>query len=102
MIKVKEGHVYELQNFESDTTQTINFVEKVKKSPDSDELETVLIGTTNEEVLTVLIDRLKFLGAKFASRENALAITKCEEALMWLNERTRNRKERGVEGKHIL
>ncbi len=35
---------------------------------------------------------------KFACRENALAITKLEEALMWLEERTRGREERKVEG----
>lgn len=35
---------------------------------------------------------------KFACRENALAITKLEEALMWLEERTRGREERAVEG----
>lgn len=43
-------------------------------------------GTTNEEVLRVLIHRLKFLNdqwmdGKFKSRENSIAITKLEEAL---------------------
>ena len=32
------------------------------------------------------------------SRETALAITKIEEAVMWLDKRTADRKERGVEG----
>lgn len=57
-------------------------------------------GTTNEAVLSVVIHRLKFLNGKFPCRENALAITKLEEAKMWLEERTRNRVARGVEGKH--
>lgn len=30
------------------------------------------------------------------TRETSLAITKLEEALMWLNKRTQDRKERGV------
>jgi hypothetical protein len=58
-------------------------------------------GTTIEAVLDVLIDRLKGLNERFSCRENALAITKLQEANMWLNERTRERKERGVEGKHV-
>lgn len=53
-------------------------------------------GTTNEAVLAVVIHRLKFLNGKFPCRENALAITKLEEAKMWLDERTRNRVERGA------
>ena len=58
-------------------------------------------GTTNEEVLRVLVDRLNYLQAKFPCRENALAITKLEEAQHWLAHRTANRKARGVEGKQI-
>ena len=38
------------------------------------------------------------LNKNFPSRENACAITKLDEALMWLRERTRLRIERGVEG----
>jgi hypothetical protein len=57
-------------------------------------------GTTNECVLAAVVHRLKFLNGKFPCRENALAITKLEEALMWLEARTKNRIERGVEGKH--
>ncbi len=57
-------------------------------------------GLTNEALLDVLIHRLNVLNGKFPCRENALAITKMEEALMWLNQRTANRVKRGVEGKH--
>lgn len=57
-------------------------------------------GTTLEEMLRVSIERLTELNERFSCRENALAITKMQEALMWLNERTRDRKARGVEGKH--
>jgi hypothetical protein len=62
-------------------------------------------GVTNEEVLRVLIHRLtflneKWLGGKFRCRENSLAITKLEEALMWLNKRTEDRLNRKVEGTH--
>lgn len=58
-------------------------------------------GTTLEEMLRVSIERLKDLNAKFSCRENSIAITKMEEALMWLNKRTADRVSRGVEGQHI-
>lgn len=57
-------------------------------------------GTTLEEMLRVSIERLLELNELFSCRENALAITKMQEALMSLNERTRNRVARGVEGQH--
>ena len=41
------------------------------------------------------------LNSKFRCRENAMAITKLDEALMWLKARTDKRKSLGVEGKNI-
>lgn len=38
------------------------------------------------------------LNKQFSCRENALAITKLEEALHWLDARKKNRMARGVEG----
>ena len=38
------------------------------------------------------------LNKNFPCRENSLAITKLEEALMWLEQRKKNREARGVEG----
>jgi len=62
-------------------------------------------GVTNEEVIRVLLHRLTFLnekwqGGKFRCRENSMAITKLDEALMWLEKRTADRISRGVEGTH--
>jgi len=59
-------------------------------------------GTTLEEMLRVTIERLKDLNLRLPCRENSVAITKVEEALMWLNKRTEDRKARGVEGQHLL
>lgn len=101
MVIKEEGHVYEVQNFESESTQTIAFIKKAPVSPDSPEMETVMEGTTNEEIISVLINRLQFLNAKFPCRENSIVITKLEESLMWLNKRTVDRKSRSVEGKHV-
>jgi len=58
-------------------------------------------GIHNEDLIAIVIDRLRdFQKTEFVCRENALAITKLEEALLWLNERTRGRMLRGVEGTH--
>lgn len=117
-MKVKEaGHTYELSNFENKeaTGQTLQFIHKVPKcvlqvgipegmpniAMPNGELETKSDGTTNEELLEVLIDRMNYLQSKFPCRENAIVITKLEESLMWLNKRTADRLKRNVEGKHL-
>ena len=58
-------------------------------------------GVFVEEVLEVVLRRLRDLNTKFPCRENSIAITNIEQGLMWLNERTRLRTEQGVEGKDI-
>lgn len=56
-------------------------------------------GVTQEVLLAIVIDRLQsFQAGPFACRENALALTKIQEAQMWLQRRTRERMQRGVEG----
>lgn len=58
-------------------------------------------GLTNELMLVTVLARLRaFQEGNTACRENALAITKIEEALHWLFARTRDRLRRGVEGRH--
>ena len=58
-------------------------------------------GVTQEALLAIVIDRLRsFQAGPYACRENAIALTSCEEALMWLQNRTRGRIARGVEGTH--
>lgn len=59
-------------------------------------------GLTQEVLLAIVIDRLRsFQAGPFPSRENALALTKAEEALLWLKQRTLSRMARGVEGKTV-
>lgn len=90
-------HLYHLDNFMEDhPAVTLQFYRL-----DLDGARTP--GTTNEEVLRALIHRLQFLnekwmGGKFRCRENSVAITKLQEALMWLEERTKDRVKREVEG----
>jgi hypothetical protein len=59
-------------------------------------------GISNESLLAIVIDRLQgFQSGEFSCRENAIALTKLEEAMLWLHKRTKDRLERGVEGKNI-
>ena len=56
-------------------------------------------GITQEALLAIVIDRLRsFQAGPFSCRENAIALTHCEDALMWLQWRTVARIKRGVEG----
>jgi hypothetical protein len=60
-------------------------------------------GVMNEDLIAMVITRLEhFQKSQFACRENALAITKLEEALLWLRKRTMGRENRGIEGTHKL
>lgn len=56
-------------------------------------------GVQNEDVLKLLALRLRGFNSSFPCRENSLAITHIETALLWLEHRTRIREEQGVEGK---
>lgn len=55
-------------------------------------------GATNEALLAVVLDRLHaFQGNKWSrGRETAKAISRIEEALLWLLQRTRKRQLRGI------
>lgn len=56
-------------------------------------------GIFIEDLLHICRHRLQcFQSGDFACRENALALTKIEEALHWLDHRTLDRQRRGVEG----
>lgn len=60
-------------------------------------------GVTQEALLEIVADRLRsFQAGPFSCRENALALTKIEEAQHWLQQRTLARMRRGVEGMNIV
>jgi len=62
-------------------------------------LEAGVNGISNEALLVIVIDRMRgFQSGPFKSRDNACALTHLEEALMWLQKRTRDRMARQVEG----
>lgn len=56
-------------------------------------------GVANEDLIGMVLRRLEgFQNSEYKCRENACAITKLEEALMWLRKRTNSRIKRNVEG----
>ena len=62
-------------------------------------LESGTNGIFIEDLMSICIHRLQcFQNGDFACRENALALTKLQEAMHWLNHRTRDRQARGAEG----
>jgi len=58
-------------------------------------------GAFVETVIAGVIQRIEhYQQTKFNCRENALALTKLQEALHWLNHRTVLRQTLGIEGTH--
>ncbi len=56
-------------------------------------------GIDNESLLAIVEHRLQgFQSGSYSCRENAIALTKIQEALHWLHHRTSGRIDRGVEG----
>lgn len=100
---ITAGHAYELANFEEKDQkgQVLQFIHKEPISLGSTELQTTSDGTTNEEVLEALIDRMNFLNKQFPCRENSIVITNLETALLWLEKRTNDRNKRLVEGRNL-
>jgi hypothetical protein len=81
------------------TGLNIQWQEGALKEPDGQRKEPN--GAFVETVISACVQRLEFFQqSKFKCRENALAITKLEEALHWLNWRTQGRELRQVEGTH--
>lgn len=90
-------HVRSLRNPEgSDILGIVHFQEGPIK-------EVGVNGVTNEDLIAMVICRLEhFQKSEFSSRDNAMAITKLEEALLWLRKRTIGRENRGVEGTNVV
>ena len=98
------SHRYEITGYYGDTNDS-------RRADDASLIETVILfqngpinekgvnGITQEVLLAIVADRLRsFQSGPFACRENALALTKIEEAMHWLQQRTLARMRRGVEG----
>jgi hypothetical protein len=101
------NHKYEITGFDTDSNPSVvgetgychSFSRQVILFQNGPIKESGVNGITQEALLAIVIDRLRsFQAGPFSCRENAIALTKCEEALMWLQRRTVARIRRGVEG----
>ena len=91
------NHVYEIYNHPSDDIKhslcKIQFQNGARKEENS------IHGVLDTDLLEIVRDRLKcFQAGEFATRENAIALTHIEEALLWMNKRVEDRIERNVLG----
>jgi len=53
------------------------------------------------DIVTLGLEQLKYFNGKFPCKENAVAITHIETALLWNDKRTQDRVKRNVEGKDL-
>ena len=60
-------------------------------------------GISGEALLSIVEDRLLgFQSGQYACRDDAIALTHVQDAMMWLQRRTRERMQRGVEGTNTI
>lgn len=101
----EEGTTYELPLYKVEEGKGLvrlehscAVLEFVRGSTVGNEKVAKRVGTLHDHVLSVMIHDLKFKNSLVPSRETSLAITKLEEALMWLRQRQIDRLKRDVEG----
>jgi len=94
------NHLYEVLNVEWDKDHggneillKIQFQNGPRKDENSEH------GVLDTDLLEIVRHRLLgFQQGEFATRENAIALTHIEEALLWMNKRVEDRIERNVLG----
>ncbi len=96
-------HEYQIRKFvknEDDVTADVELANiRFQNGPIQ---EAGVNGISAEALLAIIEDRLiGFQSGTFACRENAVALTKIQEAMMWLQKRTQDRMKRGVEGTNV-
>ena len=103
------NHLYRVVGFNTGTNPSCPFVERHGQPAEHATIlfqngpiaEVGVNGVTHEVLLAIVADRLRsFQAGPYSCRENALALTKIEEAQHWLQSRTLARMRRGVEGTH--
>ena len=89
------NHNYSISGADEPSTiySVIQFQNGARKLPDS------IHGVLDTDLLEIVRHRLQaFQKGQFATRENAVALTHIEEALLWMNKRVEDRIERNVLG----
>lgn len=105
---IEKGHSYELDNFHNEFEkdyyeQDYQILKFVKRVPIEDKnLETEYNGTTIREVLKACYRCVGDLDELLPCEENDRAMFHIAHAIEFLNKRERNRRKRGVHGKHLL
>ena len=103
------NHHYRIRGFNSQTNPSCPYMKENGRPAEHANIlfqngpigEVGTNGTTHEVLLAIIVDRLEgFQKGPYACRENAIALTKLQEATHWLNHRTALREARGVEGTH--
>lgn len=84
MKTIKAGLLYELGSYARGNDQKIQFMERKKVDG---KWEMVNDGTTNAEVLEMMIDRLVIMNERLPCEENREILNNLREALMWQNKR---------------
>lgn len=93
VIAKKGSHTWENGSYSGDVMADIQFQNGARKEEGS------LHGVIDSDLLEIVRHRLQsFQNGEFATRENAVALTHIEEALMWMNRRVEDRIERNVLG----
>lgn len=102
------SHLYEITGFDTGTNPSMYGITR-EGAPKGSLLipfqngpipEKGVNGITSEALLAILIDRHRgFASGPYPSRDNSIALTHMEDALLRLQNRTNDRIRRGVEGK---
>lgn len=91
---IDPGHEYQVNSIGDEPDQIISFLKRVNG-------ELIHDGTTNEEIIKVLIDRMNYLQNQVPCVENEIAITGLTIALNSLESRTTKRVAQGIMSKDI-
>lgn len=92
---IAPGHEYDLLSHDrKNVVGTLQFMQKKAGA-------VLKRGTTTEQVIEVLIDRLEHLETLVPCKQNLSAIKSLKAALKSLEERSADRAKRGVEGKDV-
>lgn len=91
-VKFNGHHEYEIRRNDNDEILLkVHYQEGARKEPNS------IPGILDLDLLYIVRDRIQtFQKGEFACRENALVLTKVEEAIMWSEARVRDREKREV------
>ena len=92
------NHEYLIKGGETETGQ-YQVVEHIRFQNGARKLADSKHGILDTDLLEIVRHRLQcFQQGDFATRENAIALTHIEEALLWMNKRVEDRIERNVLG----